>query len=437
MKHNITETTVRLEGIYQDASAVDNMEHAMRRHFDIGEAPVRAAVVGHLGDVVECEVAALSGVDRYRKPADMLAFRQRERENAERFNAVLVVPTGIGCEIGGHAGDASPVAHLLAAACDTLITHPNVLNASDLIQVPPNCLYVEGSALARLMQGTLSLARVRNNRLLVLLGPHDEEMFINGAINAVNAARATYGMPEPIVVQLEDGPVMETEFRESGRAAGTVSGLDGMFQVIERRRGQFDAVAIASQIRIPPEYYDLYFSAESDLVNPWGGVEAMLTHAVTGLYDVPSAHAPMIESLEVINDDPGVVDPRMAAEAVSFTLIQCVLRGLQYSPRLVPHGRFPVRENLIGAEDLSCLVIPDGCVGLPTLAALQQRIPVIAVRENRNLMKNDLRALPWAPGQLHHAENYWEAAGIMTALRHGIDPSSVRRPLALAPVQRA
>ncbi|MHB8898830.1 MAG: DUF3326 domain-containing protein [Thermoguttaceae bacterium] len=27
------------------------------------------------------------------------------------MNIVLVIPTGIGCEIGGHAGDANPVAN--------------------------------------------------------------------------------------------------------------------------------------------------------------------------------------------------------------------------------------------------------------------------------------------------------------------------------------
>ena len=37
---------------------------------------------------------------------------------------LMLVPTGIGCEIGGYAGDALPSARLLAAASDCLITHP-------------------------------------------------------------------------------------------------------------------------------------------------------------------------------------------------------------------------------------------------------------------------------------------------------------------------
>ncbi|MFC2002561.1 DUF3326 domain-containing protein [Chloroflexota bacterium] len=43
-------------------------------------------------------------------------------------------------------------------------------------------------------------------------------------------------------------------------------------------------------------------------------------------------------------------------------------------------------SGLLTVVDISCLVIPDGCVGLPTLAALEQGIPVIAVRENKNRM---------------------------------------------------
>ena len=44
-------------------------------------------------------------------------------------------------------------------------------------------------------------------------------------------------------------------------------------------------------------------------------------------------------------------------------------------------------------------------------------------------MRNDLSALPWRPGQFFAAENYWEATGIAAALKAGIDPDSVRRPI--------
>ena len=74
-------------------------------------------------------------------------------------------------------------------------------------------------------------------------------------------------------------------------------------------------------------------------------------------------------------------------------------------------------------------------MGLPVLAALEQGIPVISVKENRNLMRNELAALPWADGQLLPVDNYWEAAGVLSALRAGIDPAAVRRPIPPSPVQ--
>ena len=153
----------------------------------------------------------------------------------------------------------------------------------------------------------------------------------------------------------------------------------------------------------------------------------MLTHAISLKYGVPAAHSPMFESREIAEMDVGVVDSRMAAEVISLTFFQSVLRGLQRSPRIV--GQEAGAIGGLGAEDISCLVIPDGCLGLPTLAALQQGIKVIAVRENANIMRNDLSRLPWREGQYFQVENYWEATGVVNCLRMGLDPHSVRRPL--------
>ena len=121
---------------------------------------------------------------------------------------------------------------------------------------------------------------------------------------------------------------------------------------------------------------------------------------------------------------------------MSTTFLQCTLKGLQRSPRIVADRTGMQRPSVMTAEDVSCLIIPDGCLGLPTLAALEQGIPVIAVRENRNVMRNDLTALPWAPDQLHIVENYWEAAGVIAAMKAGIAPESVRRPMRQADVVR-
>ena len=79
--------------------------------------------------------------------------------------------------------------------------------------------------------------------------------------------------------------------------------------------------------------------------------------------------------------------------------------------------------------DVNCLVIPDGCVGLPVLAALEQGIPVIAVKENRNIMKSKLDDYPFEGGKLIRVNNYLEFAAVIQALRAGVSIDSLRRPI--------
>jgi hypothetical protein len=310
------------------------------------------------------------------------------------------------------------------------------VNASDINEMPQNALYVEGSVICRLLMGTVGLVKTRSNRVLVIIDAHKDDLFTSAAVNSVGGARAAYGLRCPGVVQLEPPIKLRARYTSSGRAAGRVEGFDELCQALTQYREQYDAVAVASVIDVPYEFHMDYFLSKGAMVNPWGGVEAMLTHAISSLYDVPSAHSPMFESREIANMDPGVVDPRMAAEAVSLTFLQCTLKGLRQSPSIVTDPSVVSQAHVLSAKDISCLVIPDGCVGLPTLAALDPGIPVIAVRENRNVMRNDLTALPWAADQLHIVENYWEATGVLAALKAGIATESVRRPLPPTRIER-
>ena|SRR5882724_3022234 len=173
------------------------------------------------------------------------------------------------------------------------------------------------------------------------------------------------------------------------------------------------------------------------MVNPWGGVKAMLTHTISSLLDVPAAHSPMFESTAVENLEVGIVEPRMAAEAVSLSFLHCILKGLHKSPGIIRDEALFARSDVFSVEDVSCLVIPDGCLGLPTIAALEQGIPVIAVRENRNLMRNDLSQLPWRKRQFIRVDNYLEAVGVMSALKAGVMLESVRRPIEATKVHKA
>lgn len=409
---------------------LDRFRDSIRRAIGRAAKPIRFAVTASTEELFQCEVGVLSnGGSRSRLIPDLFECRPRSIEDQTSFNAIMIVPTGVGAAVGGHAGDATPAAQLLAQGCDTLITHPNVINASDIAELPENGLYVEGSVLSRFMLGTIGLQAVRANRVLVVVEPHPARTFVHDTINAVNGARATYGLDCPEVVVLESPYKMRARFTSQGTAAGRVENLLPLVEVLEDRTGSFDAVALASLVDLPNHLQEEYFTANEECVNPWGGVEAMLTHAISGLFNVPSAHAPMMESVEVANMDFGVVDPRKAAEMISLTFFNSVLKGLQRSPGIITDAETMKHPSVLTAENISVLVQPDKCLGLPTLAALEQGIPVIAVRKNTTVMRNDLDALPWRAGQLIYVEDYVEAAGIMLAMKSGLSLDSVRRPL--------
>ena len=395
-----------------------------------GDIPVRLAVTSFDDSAYACEIGYLTGADHSLAEGlqSIFAFKQRNGINAEEFNAVYIVPTGIGAEVGGHAGDASPAAQLLASCCDRLITHPNVVNASDMNEMPANAEYVEGSVLCRLLMGTVGLDAVRANRVLVVFDSQADGMIENLVLNTVESARSTYGLVCAGIYKMDPRLELTALSSPAGRAVGSGRNIHKLFDLLRETAGDYDAVAISTLIGVPDGFHEKYFNSAGSMINPWGGIEAMLTHTVSHCFNVPSAHAPMMESREILNEDPGRVDPRMAAEAISSSFFQCVLKGLQRSPRIVTDPNRMTAGGVLTARDISCLIIPEGCIGLPTLAALEQGITVIAVREGSGLMAGELSHLPWRDNQFFVAENYWEAAGVLSALRAGIAPNSIRRP---------
>ena len=129
---------------------------------------------------------------------------------------LMVVPTGVGCRVGGYAGDALPAARLLAAASGCLITHPNVLNAAALYWSDPRLHYVEGWALNRFACGELALAPKRQQRVGLVLDAAIEDPLRLRHVQVAQACGASLG--------LAIGPVVTTDEPLGGGLAWGRSG---------------------------------------------------------------------------------------------------------------------------------------------------------------------------------------------------------------------
>ena len=322
------------------------------------------------------------------------------------MNIVMIIPTGIGCRIGGDAGDATPAAKLLASVCNKLILHPNIVNASDINEMPSNSLYVEGSILDRFLEGSIELKEVYKNKILIAVNsPVQPE-----TVNAVSAARVTIGADIKIV-ELKTPLRMIGKFK-NGIATGDVIGWEELVEQVWQYN--FDALAIASVIEVSDEVSLKYFDKGG--VNPWGGVEAKASKLIASKLDMPVAHAP-IEGLSKETQDKifySIVKPEMAAEAVSNCFLHCVLKGLHKAPRI---------GKGLSVEDINVMVSPYGCWGRPHYACVEAGIPIIVVKENTCVL--DIKTA----SEVIEVENYLEAAGVVVAMKSGITIESIRRPL--------
>ncbi len=358
----LQEKEILLPLVKDNKELIGHFSNILFNKLQSNEIPVRFVVTRTDEKGYHCELGILSNKDNYQipYPDSIFEFRKRDFENTEQFNAVLLVPTGVGAEIGGHSGDAGPISRLLASSCDNLITHPNVVNASDINELPENGLYVEGSVITRLLMGTVGLQKVRSNRVLILLDKHENKFFYEAAINSISAARAALGLDCPEVVLMDDKVLMHSLYSSSGRAVGKIDYFERIYEILSSKRSQYDAVALSSVIKVPQNFHKDYYI--EDMLNPWGGVEAMLTHTISQLFNIPSAHSPMMESKEILDLDLGVVDPRKAAEIVSVTFLHSILKGLHKSPRIINNTSNQNTQGVINTSDISCLIIPDGCI---------------------------------------------------------------------------
>lgn len=328
------------------------------------------------------------------------------------MNVVLIVPTGIGAEIGGHAGDANPVCKLLASLSDILVTHPNVVNASDINEMPENVYYVEGSMLDRFLMGEFSLKQPLQNKILLVAN----DPIRNDTYNAVQAAQVTIGTDVRILNL--DTPLRMVAHYDQGVATGEVTGWKELVAQVEGCGYDYDALAIHTPIEVPRETALAYYRTGG--VNPWGGVEAKASKLIATALNKPVAHAPVEntprEDTELYNILDDIVDPRIAPEAISSCYLHCVLKGLNRAPRISDRG--------LSVEDIDVMVSPDGCYGKPHLACLKQGIPVIVVTENKTVCRELYKEL-YRLGIIY-VENYWEAAGIIACMKAGVARGSVR-----------
>ena len=334
---------------------------------------------------------------------------------------IFIIPTGIGCEIGGFAGDALPTAKLLASASGCLITHPNVMNGGSLSEKNEEIFYVEGYSLDRFVKGEIGLKRVKKQKIGIIFDSSIDREILVRHLQVADACVATLGIDvesyvltkKPIGIQIDSGSI----------SGGLIENPDTLIEAGENLIKQgITAIAIVAKFPDNLDLKDTNSYREGKGIDPIAGVEAVISHLISKYFKIPCAHAPAFSPIE-LNEK---LDPRAAAEEIGYTFLPSVLIGLSKAPDLIELTN-KNEVSTIYPSQLESIVVPSGALGgEAVLAGIERGLNIISVK-NANMVNIENQKFRYK--KLLEVNNYFEAAGLLLSLRKGINPKSIQRPL--------
>jgi Protein of unknown function (DUF3326) len=334
------------------------------------------------------------------------------------YTVALIVPTGIGASMGGYAGDAIPIAKALAASCDRLITHPNVMNGAQMYWPLPNTLYVEGYALDRFAAGEWGLQTTQQNRVGLIFDKAIEPELLQRHLQAADAARATLGLDVTGYILTDEPLGVELKTADSGASWGTIQRLDSLLRAADKLIHQQGVTAIAVVARFPddPGAEVLQAYRHGQGVDPLAGAEAVISHAIVREFRVPCAHAPALSPLDL----DSAISPRSAAEELGYTFLPCVLVGLSKAPTFTTN--YQANPGVIWGASVDAVIVPaSACGGSALLSFAASKTKIITVAENHTRMS----VYPADLGiSAISVNSYLEAIGVVTVDRAGMSLDS-------------
>ncbi len=336
---------------------------------------------------------------------------------------ILVVPTGIGCEIGGFAGDALPAAKLLASASGCLVTHPNVMNGGALSEKDERIFYVEGYSLDRFAKAEIGLKKVNQQKIGIIFDKNIENNILLRHLQVADACIATLGIDVASYVITDEpvGIVINNEL--SGLSSGYIKNPDTLIKAGKNLINQgITAIAIVTRFPDEVDVENINLYREGKGIDVIAGVEAVISHIISKYLKVPCAHAPALAPIDLkVN-----LDPRAAAEEIGYTFLPSVLIGLSTAPDLIDLPNFN-KKITIHPDEIESIVAPSGALGGEAVLACMERNLNIIVVKNEGVLNVSSEWFDYQ--RLFKVENYLEAAGLLTAFKEGISYRSIERPL--------
>lgn len=347
----------------------------------------------------------------------------------------MIVPTGIGASIGGYAADANPACKLLAKASDLLITHPNVVNGAVLTDIPSNVVVVEGYLLDRFFADQIALRLGVKHKIAVVVDGAATESERLLTQTCLDAARVVYGLDIIVDIFYTDEPIGANDLRH-------IANPETLLEACHRaREAGATAFALLAVLNEDLKSMEAQNYSKGQGYDPIASIEAKISHLVSKVFLLPSAHAPIVRSVCCPKDKSDLrnksiesqvstkVSPKVAAEHLSDSFLASVFKCLQASPQIIPlESNYKVlasgytdpaklglkrKADDITIHDLANLVVPyDCCNGVPMIESWKHEIELLCIKNNTTNLDDtaDIFNIP------HKVLNsYLEAAGYLLA----------------------
>ena len=343
--------------------------------------------------------------------------------NADSDDIVcLIVPTGVGASIGGYAGDSNPLAKLISYGSKYFLTHPNVVNGAVLTDLPKNLIYLEGFLLDQFLVGKVNLIQERKNKIGVIFDSGIDDERLQYEINVLNATKAIYGCEILGWAKTEKPLNITPELNKFGFSTGKINNLECLIDkaLLLKKMGA-TSIAICAIIPDLPLNNE-YISGRG--VDPIGGVESIISHAVSSVTGLVSAHAPVLLSKEKV--DYSKISPVSAGEYVAQTFLPSVINGLRYAPRVVL-PKDSQNDDILSFNNISKLIVPSSAFGSAGVLFLNEiSDKVVLVKENRTCLEVHPEDISM---DFNLIANYRSIIDKKAFDELGIEPEIFKRPL--------
>lgn len=311
----------------------------------------------------------------------------------------LSIPTGIGAEIGGYAGDAGAVAREFSKYFKVIV-NPNVVNAGILSAINNDMLYVEGYALDEFFAGNINLKPAAAaccagtaagtydsvfcfNKTGVIFDKSIPDDVLNLHINTIEAMKIVKGYDIPFFEITEEPVGVSLSIDDSGISAGKVEN-EITLKKAAKKLIEKGCSALAVVCFFGDECEDANYE-NGNGVDPIGGIEAVISHYLTKEFMLPCAHSPAFSGLDIAFKR---VNYKVASEFISSTYLPCILDGLSVAPSLVKN-----KEGAISRDDVKCLIVPKDAMGSrAVLSAIECGMDIYAV-DNKTVLSIDCKKL--------------------------------------------